>query len=123
LLHTSSWRGAGVFQLLEAGQTDFSEVLRSLASDGKLNENAIRLYWQALLECVLQCHQSKVIHLDLKPSNFVFVNNTLKIIDFGLAKQVNKDMTSVIRDNQVTFYPRFRSSSYFVIACCLPDDV
>jgi len=66
-----------------------------------LNENQIRFYWQEMLQCVRVCHKHSVIHLDLKPSNFVFVDGGLKIIDFGIATNVNKECTSVIRDTQV----------------------
>jgi serine/threonine-protein kinase TTK/MPS1 len=49
------------------------------------------------------CHDEKVIHLDLKPPNFVFVEGFLKIIDFGIAKSFDTDTTSIMRESQVSF--------------------
>jgi len=35
-------------------------------------------------------HEKRVVHGDLKPANFLMVNKELKLIDFGIAKQVRK---------------------------------
>ena len=42
------------------------------------------------------------MHADLKPANFLIVSGELKLIDFGIAKAIQPDMTSVTRENQVT---------------------
>lgn len=60
--------------MFEAGQVDFSELLRThinanvklLSAEEKektkvgMNENAIRFYWQSMLECIRVCHQHQV---------------------------------------------------------------
>ena len=48
-----------------------------------------------MLSSVAYMHHRNLAHRDLKPENFLFGNsrdfNSLKLIDFGLAKTVNRD--------------------------------
>lgn len=47
-----------------------------------------------------------IVHSDLKPANFVIVNATLKLIDFGIANRIQPDVTSIMKDSQVRGRPR-----------------
>lgn len=42
-----------------------------------------------------------IVHSDLKPANFVIVNASLKLIDFGIANSIQPDVTSIMKDSQV----------------------
>lgn len=40
------------------------------------------------------------MHSDLKPPNFLVVEGTLKLIDFGIAKAIQNGTTSIARESQ-----------------------
>ncbi len=61
---------------------------------------AIARTWQILLQtcdALTQAHDNGVIHRDLKPSNImILADDTIKIVDFGIAKVLSKDDTAPI---------------------------
>ena len=65
------------------------------------DENFIRLYWQQMLRAVAAIHAARIVHSDLKPANFLVVQGALKLIDFGIAKAISPDTTSISRESQV----------------------
>lgn len=77
--------------ILELGETDLKQVIEK---KNKLCPNFLRYTWQQMLEAINTIHESNIIHGDLKPSNFVLVKGTLKLIDFGIAKVLDDDATS-----------------------------
>ena len=54
-----------------------------------------------LLQAVHTIHEARIVHSDLKPANFLMVEGTLKLIDFGIAKAIQSDTTSIARESQV----------------------
>jgi serine/threonine-protein kinase TTK/MPS1 len=46
-------------------------------------------------------HEQRIVHSDLKPANFLLVEGQLKLIDFGIAKAICGDTTSIARESQV----------------------
>jgi serine/threonine-protein kinase TTK/MPS1 len=84
---------------MEHGEIDLSDRLRDL-KDG-MDENFLRVIWMQMLQAVHAIHRERIIHGDLKPANFLFVNGALKLIDFGIAKAISNDTTNIERDSQV----------------------
>eukprot|EP00871_Galdieria_phlegrea_P004424 jgi/Galph1/4983/GphlegSOOS_G3611.1 len=86
--------------ILEYGDIDLSRLLTRYAERQKsVDLNFVRLYWQQMLEAVQTIHDEKIIHSDLKPANFLFVEGTLKLIDFGIAKASQSETTKVFHDS------------------------
>lgn len=95
---------------MECGDADLAKVLQK--RKGKpLDENFIRLYWQQMLQAVQTIHEKKIIHSDLKPANFLVVQGTVKLIDFGISMAIQSEHTSILRDNPVSFSLQ---TSYFL---------
>jgi serine/threonine-protein kinase TTK/MPS1 len=92
-------KNSNIFMVFELGQCDLAQYLKLYRDT--LDENATRYYWRQILECTQMCHEEHVIHLDLKPPNFVFVDGFLKIIDFGIAKEFGADTTNIMRESQI----------------------
>ena len=60
-----------------------------------------RLHLHDVVQAVQTIHEARIVHSDLKPANFLMVEGTLKLIDFGIAKAIQNDTTSIARESQV----------------------
>ncbi|KAF2836398.1 kinase-like protein [Patellaria atrata CBS 101060] len=90
--------------LMEMGDADLDRILKTRQDPEThaLDIPFIRFYWKEILECVLAIHEHNIVHSDLKPANFVSVQGTLKLIDFGIADAIQIDQTvNVHRDSHV----------------------
>lgn len=105
-----------LYIVLEFGEVDLSRLLtkrrekkaKTAQAKGWSAEKAaaltmedllfIRLYWSQMLQAVNTIHEERIVHSDLKPANFLFVEGTLKLIDFGIAKTIKNDTTNIVRD-------------------------
>ena len=54
-----------------------------------------------MLTSVNSIRELGIVHSDLKPANFLFVQGELKLIDFGIARAIAPESTSIIRDTQM----------------------
>ncbi|PRW45719.1 hypothetical protein C2E21_5938 [Chlorella sorokiniana] len=99
-----------IYMVLEYGDIDLARLLqkhekarRELAGGEveEIDENFIRLYWEQMLQAVDTIHRERIVHSDLKPANFLVVEGQLKLIDFGIAKAIHGDTTSIARESQV----------------------
>lgn len=55
-----------------------------------------------MLHAVHSIHEARIVHSDLKPANFLVVEGQLKLIDFGIAKAISQDTTSIARESTVS---------------------
>jgi serine/threonine protein kinase len=70
------------------------ETLRAKLEHGPLPLRIAIEYAMQMLNGLAAAHQKGIIHRDLKPDNlFVTTDDRVKILDFGLAKLVQPDMT------------------------------
>lgn len=91
------------YMLMECGTCDLDRHLHATRANLAMTPDAPRLpiftvkgIWSAMLRCIAAIHSRGIIHTDLKPANFVFSDlGMLKLIDFGIAKAVEEEATSV----------------------------
>ncbi|XP_064856217.1 dual specificity protein kinase Ttk-like [Oncorhynchus nerka] len=87
-----------IYMLMECGNLDLSTWLHNRKTVNPLER---KLYWKNMLEAFQTIHKHDIVHSDLKPANFVIVNASLKLIDFGIANRIQPDVTSIMKDSQV----------------------
>ena len=53
-----------------------------------------------MVSCVAAVHQQRIIHLDIKPENFLFIGGEMKLIDFGSCRLLSgiAESTELIDD-------------------------
>jgi len=73
-----------VLELLQGG-----ELFTHLRNRGKLSEQSARFYASSVVYAFSVMHAKRIAYRDLKPENLVMDNNGyVKLVDFGLAKQL-----------------------------------
>ncbi|KAG0363555.1 Dual-specificity kinase, spindle pole body (SPB) duplication and spindle checkpoint function [Podila minutissima] len=86
--------------LMEFGEIDLAHLLLNKREE-QFDIHFIGLYWRQMLEAVAAIHDLKIVHSDLKPANFLLVEGSLKLIDFGIANAISNDTTNIHREGQL----------------------
>ncbi|XP_055608291.1 dual specificity protein kinase Ttk [Uranotaenia lowii] len=87
-----------LFLVMEKGDSDLHKILQNYRKDIPLF--SLMQIWYQMIQCVHYIHEHGVIHLDLKPANFLMVKGRLKLIDFGIASNIAYDSTSIMKFSQ-----------------------
>lgn len=78
-----------MLELLQGG-----ELFTHLRNRGKLSEQTARFYASSVVYAFSVIHAKKIAYRDLKPENLVMDSNGyVKLVDFGLAKQLRSGKT------------------------------
>ena len=82
-----------IMELLTGGEL-FSEVV----DEGGLPEPRARALFRQILLGMAYCHKRKLVHRDIKLENLLLTQDkmTVKIADFGLAKNVSEDAAKTV---------------------------
>lgn len=66
------------------------ELYHKIKKDIRFTEPVAKEYMRQILKTVNYMHNKRIVHRDLKPENFMIdgTDNSLKLIDFGLSKQL-----------------------------------
>lgn len=73
-------------------QTELCDYTLKEYIDTKISHDSIEQrfnLWVQMLQGVQYIHSQDIIHRDIKPSNIFFLNNSVKIGDFGLSKNIS----------------------------------
>ena len=49
----------------------------------------IKEFWNQMVNIVGTLHANRIVHMDLKPDNFILFGATLKIADLGISKKTD----------------------------------
>ena len=73
-----------------------------------------------IAEALEAAHDRGIVHRDLKPANVkITLDGNVKVLDFGLAKAVEGDISSTDVQNSPTHYPRGHPSRNYFGHCCV----
>ena len=109
-----------LYVVMEHGDADLGVILEEHRQEGNLSINKIRFFWEEILKCVAAVHHKNIIHLDLKPENFLMVSGVLKVIDFGLAHRKASSANEILYKSaelKCNLLMTFLQLAEFVILC------
>ena len=111
----SSWLNDSTLYIqMELCESTFRDYLNNIKQDESIEKRIF--YFKQIVEGIKYLHDNDIIHRDIKPSNILFVDDTIKICDFGLARNVNSVSNLINGSSEVgtSFYraPEIDSHNY-----------
>ena len=101
------WNGT---KFITMAYVDGSDLAHLIQAEGRLNFERALGFTRQLCAALEAAHREGVIHRDLKPQNIlVDHDDTLYISDFGLAKSLDSEATTMTRAGQILGTPRYMS--------------
>ena len=88
-----------IMELCKGGQL-FNKIIEKIKNKKRYTEKDAALIFQQIMSGIEYCHNQGISHRDLKPENILylyndnFINNPLKIIDFGFSKYIKSNKFS-----------------------------
>lgn len=97
-----SYQRSLVIILEDFGGISLNSYLQQQAKQ-RLSINVFLEVAIAIVKILIEVHQAKIIHKDINPANIVIhpVTREIKLIDFGIASQLNQEKTSVKNINLI----------------------
>jgi hypothetical protein len=105
----SSWlddydNNSTLYIQMELCESTFRDYLNNIREDESIEKRIF--YFNQIVEGIKYLHDNNIIHRDIKPSNILFIDDTVKICDFGLARNVNSTINIMNGSSEVgtSFY-------------------
>ena len=76
---------------------------RVAASGGGMDGAAAASALKAMLSAVVCCHARGLVHGDLKPDNFCYDDDVVKLIDFGMSKDVEAEALETLQAGSLAY--------------------
>ena len=84
---------------MELCDLTFRDYLNIIRDNEDINKRIF--YFTQIVEGIKYLHDNNIIHRDIKPSNILFIDDTVKICDFGLARHVNSTLNIINGSSEV----------------------
>jgi serine/threonine protein kinase len=83
------------WMITERCQMSLEQLLHMSQHGGMFAVEEHKSYFQQMMQGIAHCHKNNIVHRDLKPDNLLIDKGFLKIVDFGMSKEMLSDDPSL----------------------------